>query len=821
MIHIIRIRQRNCWRNCKAGYERIMRIQSSYIVVILLFFLCGSMCPAQEVAMPEHVFREKLDEAVRLHDRRKFALADARYKDLLVSLMNRQSDLPSELLGDYILNYIDNCLSVNDFPMAVRLLETPVGYSPTHRIEHALLLSKTVRNAMPERYPEMQEWLDFADSTLLYLKKSGIGLPDGLELRLLNEKGNFYGTVDMADSLHSVIDRIRDIDLGRIPQNRDWPSDAFYWYALEIAGKGDVGRAVSILEDVMDHKVSYEIKDVCSGMIVMGMFAGISGHKELVRENMEKVLAAIDNEMSFQALSMPKDMFYLYFPENRFVDAMTFTASVTAPECNGVCYDALLTIRNLRDGVWKDLLAFSAENPENDFARMWRTAREIGSSDISLAVDKLVVEAADDEIFSLCRSHRKSWKDVRNALKPGEAAVEFIQVPDREPYYAALVLRRNSDAPAFVKLCPVAALKAELRKGLDIYRNGATEAYRLIWSPLEDYMRGIRTVYYSPAGDLYAVNMDAIMTVDGRHILSECFNLNMVSSTASILDSRPEPDYGGRYSSIRLLAYGGLDYYPDNDLWYEATWWGRSFSKDAPRFMFDRSDYRVEELMSDMPADSVRAGLDFLEHSLEEVKGIAAFFPHFNCFLKTGLDGTEEDFRLGCHVEIMHFATHSFYFDEDEVCQDDRLAGSDFSYISTAESSALKRCGLLFSGAGNTVTGKKPDGVFDGLVFGEDIAGRDFSNTDLVVLSACSTGLGDLRPDGVYGLQLAFKRAGVRTVMMSLWDVNDRSTALMMTSFYRYLMSGDDKRKALSKAREDVRKEYPDPYYWAPFVMID
>ena len=469
----------------------------------------------------------------------------------------------------------------------------------------------------------------------------------------------------------------------------------------------------------------------------------------------------------------------------------------------------------------KELLAFSAEYSDNDFARLWTTMRETGLSGYSRLLKASYDEAADRESPFLCRDHRKSWQDVRNALSPGEAAVEFIQVPDRKPYYAALVIRRDSDAPAFVRLCAVSELDSELKKGLDIYRNGASDIYGLVWGPLEEYLRRVRTVFYSPVGDLLTVNMEAIMTEDGAHLLSERYNLGMVSSTASLLDTRPKPRYGGRFPRPGLLAFGGLDYYPDNELWYEAACSVRSLRRDAPRCMFDRSDYRVEELMSDMQADTVRAGLDFLEHSLEEVNGIADLLPRSNCFLKTGLNGIEENFRIDYHTEIVHLATHAFYFDEDEVYEDERLAGFDLSFVTTAESSALKRCGLLFSGAGVTVAGKKPDGVFDGLVFGEDIAGRDFSKTDLVVLSACGTGLGDIRPDGVYGLRLAFKRSGVRTMVMSLWDVNDESTSLMMTTFYRHLMSGDGKRKAFRKARETVRKKYHDPYYWAPFVMVD
>lgn len=797
-----------------------MRIPAPYAVLPLLF-LCGALSYSQDSEISGREFEAGVEEAVRLHDERKFSLADDRYFDLLASLMSRQADMSSDLFEDYMLNYIDNCLALRDFRMATLLLETPVEYSLEGQVEHSLLLGRTVRNTFPKHYPRMREWLEYADSLLLSLKEDDVVLREGLELRLLNEKGNFYGTAGMPDSLYSVIGRIQGTMHGSTPSYRDWPADAYYWYALEVARGGDVRKAVSILEDVVDYKINHDINDVYPGITALAVFARVAGQEETVGRNMEKILAAVDEEMSMQAVCMPPDMFYLYFQENLLLDAIVLAASATAPECNGVCYDAVLTIRNLRDDVQKELLAFSAEYSDNDFARLWTTMRETGLSEYSRMLKASYDEAADGESPFLCRDHRKSWQDVRNALSPGEAAVEFIQVPDREPYYAALVIRRDSDAPAFVRLCAVSELDSELKKGLDIYRNGASDIYGLVWRPLEEYLRRVRTVFYSPVGDLLTVNMEAIMTEDGAHLLSERYNLDMVSSTASLLDTRPEPRYGGRSPQPKLLAFGGLDYYPDNELWYEAAWSVRSFRRDAPRFMFDRSDYRVEELMSDMQADTVRAGLDFLEHSLEEVNGIAAFLPRSNCFLKTGLNGTEENFRIDYHTEIVHLATHAFYFDEDEVYEDERLAGLDLSFVTTAESSALKRCGLLFSGAGGTVAGKKPDGVFDGLVFGEDIAGRDFSKTDLVVLSACGTGLGDIRPDGVYGLRLAFKRAGVRTMVMSLWDVNDESTSLMMMAFYRHLMSGDGKRKAFRKAREAVRKKYHDPYYWAPFVMVD
>ena len=268
--------------------------------------------------------------------------------------------------------------------------------------------------------------------------------------------------------------------------------------------------------------------------------------------------------------------------------------------------------------------------------------------------------------------------------------------------------------------------------------------------------------------------------------------------------------------------FGGLDYYPDEDAWYDAGWFGRVRRSSDPDFMMDRSDYSIENLLTAVPADTSRAGVSFLKHTRDEVETIAGVLPPFAPVLRTGLQGIEEEFRLRYpDMKIMHFATHAFYFDEEDVHESGRLAGKDISYVHTKAGSAMKRCGLLMSGAGNTVLGRKPDGVFDGLVFGEDIAARDFRNVDLVVLSACGTASGDDSGNSIYGLQRAFKMSGARTVVMSLWNVNDEATSLMMKSFYTFLMSGGPKREAFRRAMMTVREKYRDPYYWAPFIMMD
>ena len=151
--------------------------------------------------------------------------------------------------------------------------------------------------------------------------------------------------------------------------------------------------------------------------------------------------------------------------------------------------------------------------------------------------------------------------------------------------------------------------------------------------------------------------------------------------------------------------------------------------------------------------------------------------------------------------------------------------------------------GLLFAGANNALRNKKlPEGVNDGILTASEISHLDFRGMDMVVLSACQTGLGEVGSDGVFGLQRGFKKAGARTLMMSLWKVDDEATQMLMTAFYRNLTSGKmSKYESLQQAQKYVReyevkipkdesypqkgydtlRRYENPIYWAAFILLD
>ncbi|MBR6277647.1 MAG: CHAT domain-containing protein, partial [Bacteroidales bacterium] len=137
--------------------------------------------------------------------------------------------------------------------------------------------------------------------------------------------------------------------------------------------------------------------------------------------------------------------------------------------------------------------------------------------------------------------------------------------------------------------------------------------------------------------------------------------------------------------------------------------------------------------------------------------------------------------------------------------------------------SAMVLAGLALSGADKAWKGNFENvNSEDGILTAYEISQLDLSNTKLVVLSACETARGKIFPvDGVFGLQRAFKQAGAGSILMSLWKVDDNVTSIFMEHFYKFLFETNDRNEALKKAQDEVRKQYPDPYYWAAWVMLD
>jgi CHAT domain-containing protein len=169
---------------------------------------------------------------------------------------------------------------------------------------------------------------------------------------------------------------------------------------------------------------------------------------------------------------------------------------------------------------------------------------------------------------------------------------------------------------------------------------------------------------------------------------------------------------------------------------------------------------------------------------------------------------------------LMHIATHGFFLKDAEVKEGAAVGVS----LENALENPLLRSGLLLSGAAATVAGTAGANLSsndNGVLTAYEAMNLNLDGTDLIILSACETGLGDVKAgEGVYGLQRAFLVAGANALIMSLWKVDDAATQQLMTNFYNNWVKTGNKLKAFKQAQQQLMTRYKDPYYWGGFVMM-
>jgi CHAT domain-containing protein len=176
---------------------------------------------------------------------------------------------------------------------------------------------------------------------------------------------------------------------------------------------------------------------------------------------------------------------------------------------------------------------------------------------------------------------------------------------------------------------------------------------------------------------------------------------------------------------------------------------------------------------------------------------------------------------------ILHLATHGFFLPDqphEPVTEGsgvlDDPSGGQGRLAGGLPENPMLRSGLALAGANTWLrSGHLPEAAEDGLLTAEDVTGLNLWATELVVLSACETGLGEIHVgEGVFGLRRAFVLAGAKTLVMSLWKVPDEQTRELMEDFYRRLLDGQGRAEALREAQLAMKAKYPDPYYWGAFI---
>ncbi len=476
---------------------------------------------------------------------------------------------------------------------------------------------------------------------------------------------------------------------------------------------------------------------------------------------------------------------------------------------SGLAYDAALVEKGFllrMDGVVKNNILGSDDSSLISAYEQFKEAELRGQDSKKLLEDRVMYLYSKHPEFSESIS-QYHWQDVQSHLNNHDIAIEFTTCcsDGKNVSYAALALRKDWEGPELFVLGSDKDFTDVLKAGSKAYRNN-DELYKLIWKALEPALNGIKNIYFSPHGAISQINIEVLENEKGKRI-NKLYNIYRISSTGTLC----EPDLLKNSYSLSATLFGGLNYDTSTTDLLAAS---RSYNKSV----------ETAPVFDSTISDLTRKGWNYLPGTEKEVSEIGRILDSrkYERISFTQSKGTEEAFKSmsGHSSAILHIATHGFYLSEKDAERNN--PSLLYREDNDIHSYPLKRCGLILSGGQHAWLGEDlPRGIEDGILTGEEIAGMNLSGTDLVVLSACQTALGDIARDGVYGLQRAFKIAGAGTIIMSLWEVNDAATELMMTKFYTALASGKTKRDSFDTAIAAVKKEFEGPEYWAAFIMLD
>ena len=484
-------------------------------------------------------------------------------------------------------------------------------------------------------------------------------------------------------------------------------------------------------------------------------------------------------------------------------------------------------------------------------------AERQGVADLEEKANSVEKELARSLVGYADAIRQVKYQEVKARLKKSEVAIEFVHFQVKFPkktdstIYAALVILPELEQPKFISLFEEKSLDTLLHSKTERkadYVNSlytladrgavAIEApkkslYEILWKPLEEELTGIKTIYYSPSGLLHRINLDAI-PVSETETLADKFQLIELNSTRQLVIVNQI-----KIANNDAVLFGGIQFEQDTTVQKEDL------------MLASRS--RGELSFSSVDSTLRGGSWNYLAGTEREVNSIEKIMQStgVNTNLKKGSSATEESFKnIGTNnnpsPRILHLATHGYFFPDPDRANSAKsgVAHDSAKSEGTAKAATIRskvefeikepvfkisdhpmlRSGLIMAGGNAAWQGKQPlEGKEDGILTAYEISQMNLSNTELVVLSACETGLGDIQGnEGVYGLQRAFKIAGVKYLIMSLWQVPDKQTSLLMTTFYKKWL--EDKMTipdAFHAAQKQLRDNGLDPYNWAGFVLVE
>jgi CHAT domain-containing protein len=456
---------------------------------------------------------------------------------------------------------------------------------------------------------------------------------------------------------------------------------------------------------------------------------------------------------------------------------------------------------------WKNKKEYIAKVYQMSIADKQKQGIDVGKLETEAnAIEKQL--ASQSEVFAK-ESDKKSytWQDIQKTLKQGEAAIEIIRfnVYDKKwtdtVRYMVLIVKPESQYPEMIVLENGNELEG---KYANYYQNAIKfqkkdkYSYLQYWAKIEAKLQGVKKVFLSVDGIYNSLNINTIIHPTTEKYLLDSLEIVLLTNTKDLVIAKNEQ------KPIREAVLIGFPDY--NNSLHETlikdtlSIFNNAIKLDTSQRFFDGSN--ITELLG----------------TKVEVENLAGIMKKAGVQTQsyTGEQASEGTVKKLNNPQVLHIATHGFFLKDVEISKDDERGFMGMDTKKAAENPLL-RSGLLFANAKNALK----DGG-EGVFTAYEAMNLDLDNTDLVVLSACETGLGEIQNgEGVYGLQRAFQQAGAKTILMSLWTVSDNATQELMVIFYEnWLVKKMSKRDAFKAAQTELRKKYPAPYYWGAFVMV-
>lgn len=390
-----------------------------------------------------------------------------------------------------------------------------------------------------------------------------------------------------------------------------------------------------------------------------------------------------------------------------------------------------------------------------------------------------------------------NYQEIAGSIQADEAALEIIRIPkynylipDTTIHYGFLILNNQNQKPQLVVLNNGKLLEDKYL--LEYKRNMQRAAktnnfYEIFWGKVAPLTESSSRLFVSLDGIYTQINLNTLQNKQGKFLFDQK-EIVYVPNTKELPGVKNHIQNGFDQSVSRATLFGNPNYAKD------LNW----------------------DLVSEMP-------LAELPGTKVEVEKIDQILSSEKWSTNTYLadDASEDNIKKVNNPPIMHIATHGFFLPDVSKTKK-KIFGVE---IEKAKENPLLRSGLMFTGADNTIQqigNPENKSSNDGILNAYEAMLLDLNETELVVLSACETGLGEIvNGEGVYGLQRAFQIAGSKSIMMSLWQVSDEVTQLLMTKFYTYYLGSGNKLQAFKKAQNEIKEQYPAPFYWGAFILLN